>query len=259
MPPGACLAAEAGPGDTVGNVGSDDVEVNQFRLGDPVLDALQATISPERFGTYLSAAEGDRVTAMRLYTWNTTLSAAFYGPLQGLEVALRNAMHRELSRAYGLEWYDNPRIGLDAGAVDRIRRAKDELGRGRYPVDPPHLVAALTFGFWVSLFGRGGRGKELSAPKRDYEMSLWRPALRKSFPNERLRRATVQKQLDYLRTFRNRIAHHEPIFQRHLAADHASILTVTGWICLATRDWIAHHSRVPSLLSMRKEDAAALF
>jgi hypothetical protein len=46
----------------------------------------------------------------------------------------------------------------------------------------------------------------------------------------------VQRLLDYLRTFRNRIAHHEPIFGRHLAADYTSILEVAGWICPDTRD-----------------------
>lgn len=227
--------------------------------GSAVLDALQASLSPERFATYLAAASGDRAEALRLYTWNTALSAAFYGPLQGLEVAVRNAQHRELSARYGPGWYDNPQVGLDAGALDRVRAAKDELRRGRYAVDPPHLVAILPFGFWVSLLGRGGRGAVPGAPKRDYDMTLWRPALHRAFPNARLRRADAHSRLDYLRTFRNRIAHHEPIFARHLTADHDSILLVTGWISTETRDWIAHHSRVPRLLAMNRDAAAASF
>ncbi len=103
---------------------------NPLAPGDPVLDALQASLSPERFATYLAAAGGNRPEALRLYTWNTALSAAFYGPLQGLEVAVRNAMHRELSARYGPAWYDNPQAGLDAGALDRISAGKDELRRG---------------------------------------------------------------------------------------------------------------------------------
>ena len=38
-----------------------------------------------RLGTYLTATGGDRVQAVRLHTWNTAVSAAFYGPLQALE------------------------------------------------------------------------------------------------------------------------------------------------------------------------------
>ncbi len=226
---------------------------------DTVLDALQVSLSPERLATYLSAAGNDRGQALQLYTWNTALSAAFYGPLQGLEIAVRNAMHRELSRQHGQAWYDDPQVGLDARALDRIRAAKDELRRGGYAIDPPHLVAVLPFGFWVSLLGRGGRAPALSAPKRDYDMTLWRPALHRAFPGARLRRADVHARLDYLRTFRNRIAHHEPIFSRHLAADHDSILIATSWISEAVRDWIAYHSRVPLLLGMPREAAAATF
>ena len=41
---------------------------------------------PERIGTYLQAAQGDRQQALRLYTWNTAICAAFYGPLQAIEI-----------------------------------------------------------------------------------------------------------------------------------------------------------------------------
>jgi hypothetical protein len=211
---------------------------------------------PKRFATYLAASGGDPAKALRLYTWNTAVSAAFYGPLQGLEVALRNALHRELSVRHGAEWYKNPGAGLDAGALDRVRAAKDELQRGGYNPDPPHLVAALPFGFWVSLLGRGGRAPGLGAPKRDYEATSWRPALHNAFPNVRLRRAEAHSRLDYLRTFRNRIAHHEPLFAPHLAAVHASILLAVGWMSSEVRDWIAQHSRVPRLLALPREKAA---
>jgi hypothetical protein len=69
-------------------------------------------------------------------------------------------------------------------------------------------------------------------------MTLWRPCLFRAFPHTRGSRTQVHQPLDYLRTFRNRIAHHAPIFTRHLEADYASILAVAGWICPKTRDWI---------------------
>ena len=75
-------------------------------------------------GTYLRAVQGDREKALHLYTWNTAISAAFYGPLQGLEVALRNAMHRQLAGRYGAAWYNNPAAGLDTGCLVRIADAK---------------------------------------------------------------------------------------------------------------------------------------
>lgn len=99
----------------------------------------------------------------------------------------------------------------------------------------------------------------LSGAKSNYDMTLWRPCLYKAFPNARLRRAEAHAPLDYLRTLRNRIAHHEPIFQRHLATDYRQILTVTGWMCANTRDWIAHNSRIEHILSLPKNSDAITF
>ena len=229
------------------------MSVNPFPLNSTVLDALEASLSPERMATYLTAAGNDREKALHLYTWNTAVSAAFYGPLQGLEVAVRNAMHRELAKVYGHDWYDHPKCQLDAGSCERVEAAKRDLARDGYPVDPPHVVAALAFGFWVSLLGRGGRLPGLGSPRANYDMTLWRPALFRAFSHIRKSRADVHRPLDYLRTLRNRIAHHEPIFGRHLSADHASILEVAGWICPNTRDWIAHHSRVSDIIRMPKD------
>ena len=86
--------------------------------------------------------------SLRLYTWNTAISAASYGPLQGLEIALSNAMHRELSWRYGPSWFDNADTALEEHALRNIDRAKMALGRTDRVVEAPQVVAALPFGFW---------------------------------------------------------------------------------------------------------------
>ena len=196
-------------------------EVKNFSYAEDVLDELEASLSHERLGTYLDASEGDREAAIRLYAWNTAASAAFYGPLQGLEVALRNTMYRRLAEHYGDAWYDNRNAGLDRGAKERITSARTELARDAHGDNPPRIVAALSFGFWVSLLGPGGRiGAERKA---NYEMTLWRPALRGAFAHRAtLTRKEAHRPLNALRTLRNRIAHHEPIFARDLARDHGA-------------------------------------
>jgi hypothetical protein len=90
-------------------------------------------------------------------------------------------------------------------------------------------------------------------------MTLWRPALYKAFPHSRRSRADTHRPLDYLRTFRNRIAHDEPIFNRHLEQDFRSTLEVAGWICPQTADWIRHHSRVEDLLRRGWQDDGITF
>ena len=213
-----------------------------------ILDDVEASFSPERMSTYRSAVRGDRERALHLYAWNTAVNAAFYGPLEGLEVALRNAMHRQLAGRYGADWYDNPLAGLDAGCLERIAKAQTEVTRAGHKAGPPRVVAALSFGFWISLLGSGGR-IDPAGRKADYERTFWRPALRGAFPHRAtLTRKQARSPLDSLRTLRNRIAHHEPIFARNLSEDHQRILDVTGWISPGVRTWIEGHSRVPTLL-----------
>ena len=221
--------------------------VKTFSYTDEILDGLETALSHDRLSTYLEAAGGDRERAIRLHAWNTALCAAFYGPLQGLEVALRNGMHRRLAERYGPAWYDNPNMGLDRGAVGRIVGARSELARDGHEEAPPRIVAMLSFGFWVSLLGPGGRIE--TGRKANYEMTLWRPALRGVFAHRAtLTRRQAHRPLDALRILRNRIAHHEPVFTRDLTEDHERILDVTDWISPATRTWIKHHSRVSAVL-----------
>ena len=88
---------------------------------------MEISLSVDRLGTYLTAAGDDRINAIRLYTWNTAISAAFYGPLQALEIAPRDAINRELAAVNGQAWYDNIKTGLDSGCLARIEKAKRNL------------------------------------------------------------------------------------------------------------------------------------
>ena len=215
---------------------------------------LVAAFSPERMSTY-QAATGNHDKAAQLYVWNVKVSAAFYGPLQAVEVVLRNAIHRELSRRYGPHWYDDPRAGLDWNCSSWIDREKKHLNTIGRQIRPSGLVAALPFGFWVSLLGPGGRiDPQNSHRKANYEMTLWRPAIHLAFPHgPRLSRKAAYAPLDSLRRLRNRIAHHEPIFNRLLEKDYECILEVAGWLSPPIRTWIERHSRLPALLEDPKD------
>ena len=184
------------------NMASRGSGVKNFSYSDDVLEALQASLSRERLATYLDAARGDREKAIRLHVWNTAISGAFYGPLQGLEVALRNALHCRLADRYGEAWYDNRGTGIDRGAMERIASARTELTRDGHGDDPPRIVAALSFGFWVSLLGPGGRSA--AGRKSNYEMTLWRPALRAAFAHrETLTRKEAHRPSDLAQPHRS--------------------------------------------------------
>jgi hypothetical protein len=209
----------------------------KFPYSPETIRSLEKTLSHSRLSTYRSVVGDNDTKALELYAWNTAVSAALYVPLQGLEVSLRNTMAAQLTVFKGTSWFEQLPF-LRSVEQQQIMVAKDELEKRGRPCTDCRLIAELSFGFWVALLGKS------------YTHSLWTTALRKGFAPKLDNKVLYQK-LDHLRRLRNRIAHHEPIFRRDLHADHASILTVVGWICQDTRRWLEHQSGVVALLSQR--------
>ncbi|MBI5128010.1 MAG: Abi family protein [Rhodopseudomonas palustris] len=200
-------------------------------------EALERTLTRERLGKYLEAAGQDLDAAIGLYEKNTRLSEAFYSPLQCLEICLRNCLSRELSIRYGDEWFRNRSVPLNTGSQQMIFDAIEELQRDRREVLPGKVIAELKFSFWVGLLGP------------QYDATLWRLCLYKAFlaGGGKPRRA-VHSRFNALRRFRNRIAHHEPIFHRDTTATHAEIIEAIGWMCRHTAAWAEQQSRVPDVV-----------
>ncbi|WP_419850515.1 hypothetical protein [Candidatus Poriferisocius sp.] len=203
----------------------------QYRYSSQSLESLSSVISVERFGTYLRHASGDRRRAMRLYARNVALGGAFHGPLQTLEVVLRNAVHDTLAARFNDRWFEDASL-LEENEVRSVVRATEKL---EMPWTAGQVVAELNFGFWVALFARR------------YEERLWRTELHLLFAPKQNRKE-LHNQLNRLRTLRNRIAHHEPIFQRDLATDYKKILWILDMLSPEAAKWTDHHSRVYEVL-----------
>lgn len=73
------------------------------------------------------------------------------------------------------------------------------------------VVAQLTMYFWKRLFSG------------DYDHALWKPALKRVFPDKSVSRAAVASHLESIYQTRNRIAHHEPVYGRRLAQTETAI------------------------------------
>jgi len=208
---------------------------DKFSYSTSIINSLENSISSDRLSAYLTVTSDNLEKALELYAWNTAISAELYITLQGLEVTIRNFMHRELSRIYGEYWFDNiPTIPLTINAKKKIENAKRTISNNNNIIDPPHVVAELSFGFWIALLGHGNN--------REYHNKLWTPALHRAFPNIKTNRKRLHKRMDNLRILRNRIAHHEPIFKRHLEADYNSIIETISWMCEDTSHWVDYHN-----------------
>lgn len=177
-------------------------------------------------------------SALTLYERNTRLSEAFYTPLQCLEVTLRNTIHEVMAVNYGAQWLTNNLVPLSAISLSMIQDAINILQQGGHASGADDIVAELKFAFWVGLLGPG------------YDQTIWRSALHRGFRVGGARkRKDVHNRLNAIRRLRNRIAHHEPIYQRNVASDHAEIIDTIGWMCADTSAWALHHSRVPAVLA----------
>jgi len=159
---------------------------------------------------------------MAVYLWNLIISESLYPSLQCLEVALRNAVDREmtvlLKNSY---WFEDAYL-LENFDQERVVKAKTDLRTKGKTVVPQQVISELTFGFWVSLF---------TTP---YEMKLVRPIIKRVFPNapKHLRSPDeVSRRLQRARDLRNRVFHHEPIWHwPDLKDRHAEIVDTLEWI-----------------------------
>lgn len=143
-----------------------------------------------------------------------------------------------MANVYGEDWLTNGSPPLNNEARGMIDDAVRKLTDGINAPLVGSIVAEVKFAFWVSLLAKV------------YDSTLWRKALYKSFQSGAGRpRSVVHGRFNMIRRFRNRVAHHEPIFHRDLAGLHDEIIEGIGWMCQDTSAWAKHHSRVAEVLN----------
>ena len=158
-------------------------------------------ISLPRLGKYLRASKGNKNLALRLYRYNIKLCQRFYGILSIFEVVFRNAindhMKKQLSDPNWLATQGKK------GFLSKYRNTitiehKKLIKSKKYSND--RLLSTMSFGVWTYLFTR-----------RCYNNSgktLLRIFQAKPFG---LNQNHIYNELNEIRIFRNRIAHHEPL------------------------------------------------
>lgn len=183
---------------------------------------LQKSISPKRLSPYTDTADKDELDSLGRYFWNIALCEAMYPSLQCVEISLRNAMnyaiHRHTKNAF---WFDDPTL-LGPNEISKVGRAKTELVNHGKRIEPGRVVAELTFGFWTSLF---------AAP---YEHTILMPIVSSVFPGMPpvlQNRSDISTSFGRIKTLRNRVFHHEPIwYVPDLDKRHDEILNAIAWI-----------------------------
>ena len=208
---------------------------------------MSRRISPERLGPYASAAGGSGSAALDLYVWNAEMSAVLSVTIGHVEVILRNAIHQNLTawsaqRFAEPRWYRDPGQVLQPRQAEAVRVARRRATReGRQPETPGRVVAELSFGFWRFLLAN------------HYDATLWRQTLHLAFPGQ-ARRRVIRDAVEVLNLSRNRLAHHEPMFNRPVADIRATALELTGWICPDGLNWYLMGSDGAMLTGLQRVD-----
>lgn len=165
---------------------------------------FENAFSGARLNKYRKACGGNAHKALTLYRHNVKLCQKFYGVLNVFEIVLRNAINNHYTKVFNdADWIFHQ---LQNGGMleyapqrkDTLNEINDMVSKGKYT--PDKVVSSVSFGFWTYMFTK--------VPFR-----LGNQSLLQIFPNRQvgLGQKAIFKELQQIKQFRNRIAHHEPI------------------------------------------------
>lgn len=218
------------------------------------IGSLRSALSAERMSAYALPEDTDEVDSVARYLWNLALCSALQPALHTLEITVRNRLFNISKRIVDETKlsFDEVPCWLDARPsllVDRERKAVDQAKamirmRGS-PMTEGRLVSVLGFGFWVSLCRAPYEQGRVDGPR------LWPELAKRGFPHlpEAMRtRSQIFHALDPLRDLRNRVSHHEAVWDRKLGRSHRKILETIAWINCDLATTLQEHSPLPAVL-----------
>jgi len=216
-----------------------------YSLMPSVRAAIETTLSPQRLSRYLPAANGDASHAFRLYLWNIRLCEAFYLPCHFGEVAIRNGLHEALKAKFGREdWHLDRKFlrllpaRLSSELSNVVQRAQADHGSS---ANVHHVISGLSFGFWNNLLSSS------------YHHLLWHTGVHAAFPLAPASetRQTLHTRVQRFRNWRNRIFHHNAIFDKRPSAELQNIDALVGWRCRETQLLMSSESLVSRTINAR--------
>lgn len=205
------------------------------------ITSIRKTLSAPRLGRYedkVRALGKDDLVALDLYVWNAQLSGALLAPLHITEIAIRNAVAEALSYTYGDRWPWSEGFLRSLPVIKSGYSALTDLNKACWKAETTgKVIPELNFVFWQAIF------------TKRHDKRLWRSYLLKVFPNldqtQDIKdyRQSLYSDLGEIRMLRNRIAHHEPIFERDLQADWDRIVRLIEYRSRPTVDWMLDNSK----------------
>lgn len=198
-----------------------------------ILELLsEPRLSPYRAQT-ASAPE-----ALELYTWIHRMASTCFELIAYLEVGVRNSIDKALREYHEQSPSSVPWI-FSQPLINHHIAEMIATGRNRLPEvhqnNRDQISASLSFGFWSGLLGS----------KYD---ELWKKCLHKAFPYAyQGKRKSVAVELEAVRKFRNRIAHHDSLLNTDILFEVTRIFKLAGYIDPQFENWMRSVSRVHAI------------
>ena len=196
---------------------------------------------------YVAACDGDTRKAMTLYRYNVELAQSVFAIIGFFEVALRNAIDRQLTSSFGNEWLKDSimpngifNIPNAHKTCEIITNAYHRLHRHGF-YSHTKLLAEMEFGVWKYMFS--------PVQYRQTGRCLLRifPSRPRSSASVQYNPSYVFNELDKINTLRNRIAHHEPIcfptqrdeiYTNYILNEYQKIVVLLDWMDIRSSDFL---------------------
>lgn len=210
------------------------------------IEDMRNVLSAPRLATYedalkrVSPSGFSTTDVLDFYLWNAEVSGALFVTMQLCEVVIRNAASQAIVSIYGEDWPWNQTF---VGSL--ANNEKDILKKGSRDFAPSmtgKVVAAMTLIFWEKMF------------TARHDERIWNQNLKTVFPNldpnlsVAKARERIYSSMKDVRALRNRIAHHEPIFNCDINGNYQKIQWLIGIRCKKTASWMEEKQHVSSLL-----------
>ena len=130
-------------------------------------------------------------------------------------------------------------------ASDRLQSWADLRNTAARQPTAGKVVAELKFAFWEKMFTAG------------QDSRIWLSHFRTSFPGAPsglaipAARAVAHNDLKAIRLLRNRIAHHEPIFNRNIADEYRRMREMIAWRSPVAATWMDRKQGVAVLVPLK--------
>lgn len=204
---------------------------------------IEDFISAERLQTYFNHTDLEK-KAVALHNHTLQLGTSLMSMIALLELSLRNITNQRLIDDFGdADWLlpghsAFPLKPFERNAISKAYshaqkaaysklsyQQKTDLDAQAFPAGKPaniahknvakkrqalfqpthgQVISQTTLSFWKRLYAG------------EYSSTLWKPSLKKVFPNKDIDRRDISVALETIYAIRNRVAHHEPVFGQRL-------------------------------------------